>query len=323
MKIKLEDLVKAGSHWLELFDSSFAQNNIPLHARPLQSAMRLVRDGIEKLPFGDSKEDFFDKEWFAALVIAVREWYQDRYGDAFEPVRDTFSGIVLMHGTLVKIEAPFTVSKVEVEGETSWLIFPDAIHESESLKSFFPTRPNFNALPTDDRAELEKRVASIVRSARSINLALQTGADLSDEAEQMAAGIWGHIEKAVADILTLKTAVAAVGCWELHLAVEKAFKVFLRQNGNGMTGHSLNKLSTASAKFDLEVTQSVLAKLPNEYRAVNLRYAATDIEISEAVENYNAALQLIYEITGKLRRTYSINNARFLLKKPRWVGRGT
>ena len=165
MRIKLEDLVKTGSHWLELFDSSLAQDNIPLLARPLQSAMWLVRDGIEKLPFGDSKEEFFDKEWFAALVIAVREWYQDRYGAAtFEPVHDTLSGVVLMHGTPVKIEARVTVAKVEVEGETSWIIFPDAIHESESLKSFFPTRPNLNALSTNDRAELEKRVASIVRS---------------------------------------------------------------------------------------------------------------------------------------------------------------
>src|SRR5674476_102020 len=98
MKIELEDLVKAGGHWLELFDSSFAQDNIPLHARPLQSAIWLVRGGIEKLPYGDSKKDFVDKEWFAALVIAVREWYQDRYGAAtFEPVRDTLSGVVLMH----------------------------------------------------------------------------------------------------------------------------------------------------------------------------------------------------------------------------------
>lgn len=321
MKIKLTDLVKAAGHWLELFDSSFAQNNLPLHARPLQSAVWLVKDGIEELPFGDSKEDFFDKEWFAALVIAVREWYQERYGAmAFEPVRDVLSGLVLLHGTPVKIAARVTVARVEAEGETSWCIFPDAIHESESLKSFFPTHPNLDTLPTDDRAELEVRVATIVRSARSINLALQAGSDLSDEAEQMAAGIWGHIEKAVADILTLKPAVAAVGCWELHLAVEKAFKVFLRQNGGSMTGHNLNKLSTASAKFGLEVTQSVLAKLPDEHRAINLRYGETDIEISEAVENYAAALQLVYEITGKLRRTYSFNNAGFLLKKPRWVG---
>jgi hypothetical protein len=324
MKIKLEDLVKAGGHWLELFDTSFAQDNIPLHVRPLQSAMWLVRDGIEKLPYGDSKKDFFDKEWFAALVIAVREWYQDRYGAAtFEPVRDTLSGVVLIHGTPVKIEARVAVAKVEVEGETSWIVFPDAIHESESLKSFFPTRPNLNALPTNDRAELEKRVASIVRSARSINLALQAAVDLSDEPEQMAAGVWGHIEKAVADILTLKPAVAAVGCWELHLAVEKAFKVFLRQNGNCMKGHNLNNLCTASAKFGLDVTQQVLAKLPNEHRAVKLRYGETGVEISEAVENYDAALQLVYEITGKLRRTYGVNNAAFLLKKPRWVGRDT
>ncbi len=324
MTIKLEDLVKAGGHWLELFDSSFAQDNIPLHARPLKSAMWLVRDGIEEIPFGDSGIDFFDKEWFSALVIAIREWYRDRYGAAaFDPVRDILSGLVLLHGTPVKIEARVTVAEIEVEGETSWLTFPDAIHESESLQSFFPTRPNLNALPTEDRAELEVRVATIVRSARSINLALQTAAYRLDEVAQMAAGVWGHIEKAVVDILTLKPAVAAVGCWELHLAVEKAFKVFLMQNGSRITGHDLDALSKASTKYCLVVTETVLAILPDGHRAINMRYGEVDIEIAEALENYNAALQLVYEITDKLQRNYRFNNASLLLKKPRWVGRGT
>jgi hypothetical protein len=285
--------------------------------------MWLVREGIEKLSFDDTTKDLFDKEWFAALVIAVREWYQDRYGAAaFEPVQDTLGGVVLMRGTPIKIEARVTVAKVEIEGETSWMIFPDEIHESESLKSFFPTRPNLDTLTKDDRSKLDMRVATIVKSARSTNLALRAIADLSVEAEQMAASVWGHIEKAVSDILTLKPAVAAVGCWELHLAVEKAFKVFLRQNGSDMTGHNLSKLSTESKKFGLNVTQAVLEKLPNEHRAVNLRYGEANIEMLEAMENYDAALQLVYEITGKLRRTHNFNNAAFLLKRPRWVGRG-
>jgi hypothetical protein len=160
-----------------------------------------------------------------------------------------------------------------------------------------------------------------VRHARSSNLALEGADDLSDEAKQMAASVWGHIEKAVTDILTLKPAVAAVGCWELHLAVEKAFKVFLMQNASPLFGHNIVTLSTASKKFGLSVSQSVLEKLPDEHRAVNLRYGETDIAISEAIANYDAALQLVYEITRKLRQAYTINNAGFLLKKPKWVGR--
>ncbi|MFH1872654.1 MAG: hypothetical protein ABIK82_12575 [Pseudomonadota bacterium] len=324
LAIKLEDLVNAAGHWLELFDSSFAQDNVPLHARPVKSAMWLVRDGVQEMPFGDSGMDFLDKEWFAALVIAIREWYRDRYGAAaFEPVRDVLSGLVLLYGTPVKIEARVTVAEVEVEGETSWLIFPDAIHKSESLQSFFPTRPNLNTLPTEDRGELEVRVATIVRSARSINLALQAAAGTVDEVAQMAAGVWGHVEKAVVDILTLTPAVAAVGCWELHLAVEKAFKIFLMQMGSRMMGHDLNTLSKASTKHGLVVTETVLAKLPDWHRAINLRYGEVAIEIAEAIENYNAALQLVYEITDKLQRAYRFNNAGFLLKKPPWVGRGT
>jgi len=320
MKINLCDLVEAGGHWLELFDESFTQDNVPLHARPLKSALWFVKDGIEKLPYGESKEDFVDKEWFAALVIVIREWYQDRYGAMnFKAVNDVLCGLVLLYGVPSKVEVRTTVATVEIEGETSWCTFPDSIHESENLSSFFPAHPNLNKLSMDKRYELEEQVASIVRSVRSINLALQAAADLSEEATQMALGIWGHIEKAVADILTLKPAVAGVGCWELHLAVEKAFKVYLMQNGISMHGHNLNKLSIESAKFGLEVTQSVLDMLPDEHRAIKLRYGEADMEISEAVKNYNAVLQLVYEITGKLKKTYSVNNASFLLKKPRWV----
>jgi hypothetical protein len=119
MKIRLEDLARSAGHWLELFDRSFSQDNLPLHARPFQAAVWLVKDGIKTLPPGASKDDYFDKEWFAALVIAIREWYQDRYGaTAIDPVRDTLNGLVLLHGTPVRISARITVAKVEVEGET-------------------------------------------------------------------------------------------------------------------------------------------------------------------------------------------------------------
>jgi hypothetical protein len=322
VKINWKDLATAAGHWLDLFDKAFAQDDVPLHARPIKAAMWLVKDGISELPFGDSKQDYFDKEWFAALVVAVNDWYKDRYGaDAFNPVRDVLGGIVELHGTPVKLEPRVTVAKVEVEGETSWMIFADSIHESEKVFTFFPSKPNLDSLEPTERANVENRVAEIVRSNRSINLALRFAADLSDEATQMAAGVWRHVEKGISDILTLDQSNAAVGCWELHLAVEKAFKVFLQQNGKKLRTHDLNALSEKAKPFGLVVTAEKLDKLPFWKTSIEYRYAEQQVAIPDAIDIYDSALQLLYEITSKLRREIVINNAGFLLKKPKWVGR--
>ncbi|MBD8629005.1 hypothetical protein IFT64_18895 [Oxalobacteraceae sp. CFBP 8753] len=322
MKLDWEDLAAGAGHWLELFDSAFAMDDVPLEARPLKSAMWLVKDGISELPPGESKTDYFDKEWFAALVVAIKQWYEDRYGaEAFLPNRTPLSGLVTLHGTLVRISIRETISEVEVEGETAWLIFPDAIHESETTLSFFPSKPNLNSLTQEERAKVEDRVSQVVKHSRSTKLMLDFASDLPDEAKQMAAGLWGHIEKGVADIVTLKPAVAAVGCWELHLAVEKAFKVFAQQNGKKLTGHDLQALSEKVKPLGCTVTQELLQKLPHWKTSIEYRYGEKEIAVSDAVEIYEAALHLVDEITSKLRRDLVINNAGLLLKKPRWVGR--
>lgn len=322
VKVNWKELAQAADHWLLLFDSSFAHDDVPLHARPLKAAMWLVKDGISELPLGESKEDYFDKEWFAALVVAIREWYEDRYGpEAFVPDRTPLSGLAYLHGTPVRLGIPGTISKVEVENETAWLIFPDSIHETESVLSFFPSKPNLQSLPPEERAKLEEQVAKVVKSTRRINLMLDSASDLPDKAKQMAAGIWGHVEKGIADILTLKRPIAAVGCWDLHLAVEKAFKVLSHQNGAKITGHDLTELVKKVAPFGVVVTAAALQKLPHWKTSIEYRYGEEEVGIDEAFEIYEAALQLLDEITSKLKRDLVINNAGLLLKKPKWVGR--
>lgn len=322
MKVDWKELAQGAEHWLLLFDRAFARDDIPLDARPLKSAMWLVREGISEFPPGETKNDFFDKEWFAALVVAVSEWYEDRYGSqAFVPDRAPYSGLAILHGTPVKLGIPKTISKVEIEGETSWLIFPDSIHESESTLSFFQSKPNLQSLTPEERTTLERQIERTVKHTRSSILALESASDLPDKAKQMAAGLWGHVDKGVADILTLRTAIAAVGCWELHLAVEKAFKVFAHQNGHKLTGHDLNELSEMVVPFGLTVSPEVLEKLPHWKTSINYRYGEKEIAISDAFAIYEAALYLLNEITAKLGRIMLINNARLLLKKPKWVGR--
>jgi len=322
IKFDWKELAKAGGHWLLLFDGAFARDNMPLHSRPLQSAIWLVEEGAFKLSVDELKENYFESEWFAALVVAVKEWYEDRYGSqAFVPDRAPFSGLALLYGTPVRLTVPATISKVEVEYESSWLTFPDTMHQTETALSFFLSKPNLNSLRQEERTELEGQVSQVVKNTRSVNLALNSASNLPDEAKQMAAGLWGHVEKGVADILTLKSAVAAVGCWELHLAVEKAFKVLAHQNGHKITGHDLVALSDKVKPFGLAVTLRTLQKLPHWKTSIEYRYGEKEVAISDAFEIYTAVLYILDEIAVKLQRDLIINNASFLLKKPKWVGR--
>jgi len=278
---------------------------------------------MPELPYGDSKEEHhFHKEWFSALVVAIRKWYKNRYGiESMNPDKSLLSGLVMLYGTPIRLTIRETISKVEVEGEKAWCIWPDSIHETETVSSFLPFKPNLNVMAADERTSFEERVASTVRRTRSASLALQAAADLPDEARQMVPGIIRHIEKGVADILTLKPSNAAVAIWELHLAVEKAFKVFLHQNGTMLEKHDLTKLSSLAKNYGLTVTEVVLKKLPHWKQSSDYRYAEQEVYIDYAVEIYDAALQLVDEIASKLRRIVVMDNVGFLLQKPKWVGR--
>jgi hypothetical protein len=45
VKVNWKELAQAADHWLLLFDSSFAHDDVPLHARPLTIADRRTSCG--------------------------------------------------------------------------------------------------------------------------------------------------------------------------------------------------------------------------------------------------------------------------------------
>ena len=322
IRVELKDVVKETTHWLELFDDEFALVNMPFYRRPLHAAMRLVQVGIKDVS-GQSKDDYLLKPWFTEIVKQVIGWYEERYGaEALKPEQSRFSGLVLLRRTPIRLTMRETVKKVEVENETSWMIYADAIHESETVLSFFSSKPNLDALPGPDRTKLEADVARVVSQSRRINLALNSADDLAPDGQRLRDGVWLHVENGVANIASLKPSLASVGAWELHLAVEKAFKVFLHQHGNTdmkALGHDLSKMSGAAKEFGLVVNPKALAKMPHWKAASDSRYAQKAVDIDDVVAIYDIALQLMFEITAKMKRIVVLNNGGILLRKPDWV----
>ena len=322
ISVGLQHVVEASSHWLELFDKVFGQEGVPFQQRPLKAAMWLVNDGILEIS-GGSKEKYWSQPWFTEIVISITMWYKDRYGAAaFASEMEYLGGVILLRGTPVRLDIRRIVNKVQIEGETAWMIYPDAIHESESTLTFFASKPKLDSLSTADQAILVAKVATIVSRTRRINLALQSADNLTPEGQRLRDGVWVHVEQAVNNIAGLNSAVASIGAWELHLAVEKAFKVFLLQHGSPdlkALGHDMAKLNTAAQARGLNVDPSALNKLPHWKKASSSRYSQDEMELAEVVAIYDVALQLMAEITGELSRAVVLNNAGFLLKKPDWV----
>ena len=322
ISVGLQHVVEASSHWLDLFDKAFGQEGVPFQQRPLKAAMWLVKDGILEIS-GGSKEKYWLQPWFTEIVISITMWYKDRYGAAaFASEKDYLGGVILLRGTPVRLDIRQIVNKVQIEGETTWMIYPDAIHESESTLTFFASKPKLDSLSIADRAKLVADVATIVARTRRINLALQSADNLTLEGERLSHGVWVHVEQAVNNIAGLNSALAPIAAWELHLAVEKAFKVFLLQHGSPdlkALGHDMAKLNTAAQARGLHVNPSTLNKLPHWKKASSSRYAQDEMGLVEVVGIYDVALQLMAEITEKLSRAVLLNNAGFLLKKPDWV----
>lgn len=89
------DFDKAAGHWLELFDSELASDGVPIAARPFKSAILFVDHGIQEIR-GGSKDDYFEQDWFAGVVVSTRRWYADRYGAAaLEHEKDSLWGIAV------------------------------------------------------------------------------------------------------------------------------------------------------------------------------------------------------------------------------------
>lgn len=261
------------------------------------------------------------KAFFEGLIPLVNDWYWDKYGElAKGPTDKNYSGIITPYGHPVLVRIPATTSKVEVPYETAWLTFPDHLSKAESIVDMAQTKIDLERLSLDEMDKLSKEFSEVVSLTRKINLNINSAYGLDKDAANMAQGIWGHIEKSITDILSFKSSQASIGCWELHLAIEKTLKVYLKQAlGVRMTGHDLNKLSSEINKHDASLDFSVIQSLPSDKDAIKMRYAELVKNVNAAVDYYKKALRLIEVVTSKYEKKYTYNNASLLLKVAPWA----
>lgn len=267
-------------------------------------------------------DHFAGRPWFKILYQRVEEWYQKRFGATVtESDEHVVSGVVMLFGTPVELLVPLTFTEVEKPGETFWLSLPDRVLPQENVLDWLSAQPSSENLPQGELEELVARATTVANNIRSIHRKLSDADYISQDAQRLAKTIDDNFYEAVRDILSFTEEERLTAIWELHMAMEKSFKVLLMQHRRQYPKiHPLRDLlSCASDLIDDAITPTLLDDFPSDREVIPARYAqGRPRTVEEVVRLYNLSLHVVKKCTDLLSQRLNISHARFLIRKAPW-----
>lgn len=312
-------------------DEGFSATSLPIASRPFYAAVAFVETCVIQVDTDDRgprptgvPTAFAVEPWFADVFERVDSWYRTRYGAAYDRSRGrTVSGVVVTSGIPYELSVPPTVTRPVEPGRTAWLIFADSVLPDETPTRWLRCHPPLDQLSTRKRQSvvaMTEEIATALRRSRNILVGV---AWPDRNARGLGDGIVTNLETGARRILNHTVSGEIQRChWDLHMAVEAAFKVFLRQKqGTFPRIHDLDELFARSAAHGLVLDHSLLKKLPSWHEAADLRYAqGSRDDVRLAFETYRVVLKLVPTIVGGLERL-DLTGAQFLLRRPPWLSR--
>lgn len=302
-------------------DEILAEQNIPIDKRFFRAGKLFVETAIKESSLQCNDELLKSEEYRECILPLFNDWYHEKYGDLAKGLgSDVYSGIVLAYGQPVKLSIPSTTSQVVEEGRLAEMTFPDYLQESEAIEEFIQLKFDLSKIEEGLAKKLRDQIANVVALTRSINLDVNMAGNMSVSAFNMAQGIWSHFEKGISDILTLRSELASIACWEFHLAIEKSIKVLVHsKTGQSKRGHNLNDLISSLNKYESGINSSVLSGLPSDKDAIKLRYAEMIKSPIDAFNYYLIALEFVGDLVSRLEHKSGIKNASITLKMAPWA----
>lgn len=195
-------------------------------------------------------------------------------------------------------------------------MFADGVLAEEDPTKWITPTPSIGVL--NGNTELRKQVVRIANALRQVYHRLLVADLISSDARELALSIQGHLEKAAGDIQSGQHGAAV---WELHLSIEKALKVFLRQTGESIPqSHDLTKLVADAEQVGLPLcSQLNLQQLPHHSDAIKHRYAELAAPTFERImEIYDIALHVTVHIAGAFKQSAFANHKEFYIKALSW-----
>jgi HEPN domain-containing protein len=305
---------------LPVFDDILAESQKPLSERPLAAALYFIDYCVVEIK-GDSKENFFEKEWFKSIYKLIKQWYDDRYGVARKSIKDSIAlGVLLIYKTPFELNIPLSIPQEWVDDDKRWFCLPISVQDNEKVFDWIMRKPNIETMSGSDLEDLKNLITDIATNNRAIHVNLMT-ASLEPAQHKISNTIPAHLDKAVRDILSLDKGRISTSYWEIHLAIEKALKLIILQNKHDhQNEHNLNKLCRIANNIkEVAIDCDKLSKFPSDKEAIQQRYGeGSSFKIQESVENYISACAVIASLTNALKRKIIMTDARFLISPPPW-----
>ncbi|VAV84605.1 hypothetical protein MNBD_DELTA01-1815 [hydrothermal vent metagenome] len=301
---------------LPAFDDFLINRQVQLTDRPFIATDMFIGMCLVNTP-SYTKDEFRKSSWFKEFDVAITKWYAKRYAGAMNNTKDNFApGVILIYGVPFELKIPLNTYQVEKPGETAWICFPHTVLPEENVCEWLISPPNLEDMKSKDITNVKKSIIKTAGAIRSIRINLLT-ASLNDSVvmRSQANSIPSHLHKSAKDILSWREAFPSIAFWEIHLAVEKTFKVFLRQRGKiPPKTHDITILAKlAEQTNELTIKHSLLESLPSHKEAIRSRYNEnTHRTIKDAVLAYHTSLDIIETCTKALHRKIILNNVRFL-----------
>ncbi|MCI5224471.1 MAG: hypothetical protein D3924_17835 [Candidatus Electrothrix sp. AR4] len=110
--------------------------------------------------------------------------------------------------------------------------------------------------------------------------------------------------------------------WEVHMAIEKAVKLILKQNKRTVPNtHKLETLRKLATNIKgINLTKDIFSMFPDCEEAIKQRYnEGKTYSIQEAVNNYISACSVVITLTDKLKKTEKFHSDFYVVTNPSWM----
>lgn len=281
-------------------DALFAREGVSIKQRVRKAVIHFCTDYI----LDDSNkayDGFADTVWFKALSNLIYQWYHERYGTLkrFQSTNNAV-GIILIHDTPFEINIPFSMDEKLEDGKRK-IWFLNSIKKNEDVFNWIVYQPNLEAINKDELDRIEEELKRIGLAYRKINRALES-AVLEKQDKKDCFTILQYLQTAARYIMDRKISQSY---WEVHIAIEKAVKLIIKQNGRDHSStHNLEKLRKIATNIKgINLEEDIFSTFPCDSEAIAQRYGeGKTYSIQEAVNNYTSACSVIFTLTDKLKK---------------------
>ena len=170
-------------------------------------------------------------------------------------------------------------------------------------------------MPAADRAACEADVRELARLVRTASLDLMTATYPDATAKELSGQCLLCIETAARRLTNYRQCGnATTAMWEVHQAIEKVLKLYIRQHGTRPPFiHEVRELvKHAQLVGSLHVDNALLAKMPKQGAAIALRAGERLAgALLELMDVYRSGLRLLVQITSVLNDVFRCTMSRF------------